>query len=143
MKLILLTALTVASLFVCGNVCAQNALEATVPFDFYVGRAVMPSGTYEIRPFADHLLLVQHCCKGISAVYLAHPNGMEPGEKGKLVFHKYVASPAKYFLSEVRGLPISGRLTLPVSRLEKDAQASVRTFETLTVPESTEPQEPK
>jgi hypothetical protein len=143
MKLIILSALAVASLFAGANLYAQNMLQATVPFDFYVGEAVMPSGTYEIRPIAEHVIMVQHCCEGIAAFYPTYSNGMVRDDKGKLVFHKYVASPAKYFLSEVRGLPVSGRLALPVSRLEKDAQATVRTFETLTVPESSEAQKPK
>lgn len=143
MKHVILTALAVASLFAGGNLFAQNMLEATIPFDFYIGEAAMPPGTYEIRPFAEHVLMVQHCCKGIAAFYPTYHNGTVQDDKAMLVFHKYVASPAKYFLSEVRGLPDSGRLALPASSLEKELRATVRTFETLTIPESTEPQKPK
>ena len=134
MKLLVLTALAVASLLACGNVSAQNALEATVPFDFYVGQAAMPSGHYRITPWAENMLMVWHVTKGLGAFYPTYHNGTNQNGNPKLVFHKYLASPAKYFLSEVRGLPVTGSVGLRPSSLEKELQATVRTYETVTVP---------
>lgn len=143
MKLTILTALAVASLFACGNVCAQNVLRAAVPFDFYVGQAAMPSGNYEVLPWANNMLLVRHETKGIAAFYPTYYNGSQPNDKSALVFHKYVASPAKYFLSEVRGVPVTGRLALRPSSIEEELRATVRTFETLTVPKTESPRNAK
>lgn len=134
MKHPLLTALAVASLFAGGNLFAQNVLRATVPFDFYVGQAAMPSGTYEVLPWANSMLLVRHDTKSIAAFIPAYPTGMKRNDKALLVFHKYVASPAKYFLSEVHGLPDTGSLGLRPSSMEKELQATVRTSETVTIP---------
>lgn len=142
MKLTILTALAVASLFAFGNACAQETLRATVPFDFYVGQAAMPSGNYEVLPWANNVLLVRHQTKGIAAFYPTYYNGTQPNDKPVLVFHKYEASPAKYFLSEVRGVPLTGRLALRPSALEQELRATVRTSETVTVPEANSPQNP-
>ena len=143
MKLIVMTVLAVASLFAGGNLYAQNLLKATVPFEFHVGQAVMPSGTYEIRPWTDHVLMVRHAAKGFAVVHLTFSSGIQQNEKGVLIFHKYTASPARYFLSEVRGMPATGSLTLPACTLEKELLGTVRTFETITIPQPAEPQEPE
>ena len=143
MKLTILTALAVASLLTWGNAYAQGVLRATVPFDFYVGQAAMPSGNYEVLPWANNMLLVRHETKGIAAFYPTYYNGTQPNDKPVLVFHKYVASPAKYFLSEVRGVPVIGRLALRPSSLEDELRATVRTSETVTVPEASSPQNPE
>ena len=146
MKLIVLTVLAIASLFAGGNLYAQNLVVATVPFDFHVGQAVMPSGAYEFRPWSNNVLLVRHTTKGIAVLHLIYSNGTKQNEKSELIFHKYTASPATYFLSEVRGLPATGSMALPAcsleKRLQKELQGTVRTSETITVPQAAEPQEP-
>lgn len=136
MKQIILAALAVASLFACENVCAQSVLRATVPFDFYVGQATMQSGTYEVLSWANNMLLVRHDTTGMSVFYPTYPSGTRPHDKPALVFHRYTASPAKYFLSEVRGLSDTGSMVLRCPPLEKELQATVRTFETVTVPKT-------
>ena len=137
-----LAAAGIASVFAGGTLVAQNMIEVTVPFDFYVGKAAMPSGTYRIAPCSagSTIVVVRHCTEGIAALHTTLPTGTEPKNTGVLVFNKYGE---QYFLNEVQGLPGSGNLTLPVSKLEKSLRAEkaqVRTVEKITVPEPAPPQ---
>jgi len=135
--------LAVAGLFLAGPLFAQQGVQATVPFSFYVGNSqLMPSGTYRITPCSAHAVVVRHCDEGVAVMHLTRPNDKESKEKGKLVFHKYGD---KYFLSEVQGPSLSTGLVLPVAKNEKKAQdemATVRTFETITVPKGDESKPP-
>lgn len=143
MNRFLLAAAVTASLFAGGTLFAQNMIEVTVPFDFYVGKAVMPSGTYRIAPCSvgSPIVVVRHCTEGIAAMHMTLPAGTVPKNTGALVFNKY--GEKQYFLKEVQGLSGSGNLTLPTSKLEKSIRAEnaqVRTYEEVTVPKPETPQ---
>lgn len=148
MKRVILT-LCALGLWAAGTVCAQNAIRVTVPFGFYVGESeLMPAGTYHISPCAQNVVKVQHCEQGVTVMQLTQPSDAVNDGKGKLVFYKYGEN---YFLREVRGLPISGSLSLPMTAHEKHAQdelATVTTYETITVPkpdqeEEQQPEQPQ
>ena len=146
MKRILL-ALSAFGLLAAGSLCAQDAIRVTVPFGFYVGESqLMPAGTYHVSPCAADILKVRHCEQGVSVMQIVHPTGEPNTHQGKLIFYKYGDH---YFLREVRGLPVSSNVSLPMSEHERSAQAdlaTVTTFETITVPkpdqEEEQPQPP-
>ena len=135
--------LAVAGLFLAGPLFAQQGVQAKVPFSFYVGNSeLMPSGTYRITPCSANAVVVRHCDEGVAVMHLTRPSDKESKEKGKLVFHKYGD---KYFLSEVQSPSLSTGLVLPVAKNEKkvqDEMATVRTFETITVPKAEETKPP-
>jgi hypothetical protein len=143
MNRFLLTAAAAATFVAGGTLFAQNAIQATVPFEFYVGKALMPAGTYRIAPCStgSPVVMVRHCSEGIAAMHLTLRTGTQPKDTGVLVFHKY--GDKYYFLNEVQGLPASGNLTLPISETEKSVQAEqamVRTYEEVIVPKPEKPQ---
>lgn len=135
--------LAVAGLFLAAPLFAQQSVQATVPFSFFVGNSqLMPSGTYRITPCSANAVVVRNCNEGVAVFHLTQPSDKDLKEKGKLVFHKYGD---KYFLSEVKGPALSTGLVLPVAKNEKkvqDEMATVRTFETITVPKVEETKPP-
>ena len=54
----MLTTSTLA-LLISVPLSAQTIAKATVPFDFTVGRAHLPAGTYEISPLAQAVILIR------------------------------------------------------------------------------------
>lgn len=147
MKRVILT-LCALGLWAAGSLCAQDALRVTVPFSFYVGESeLMPAGTYHVSPCAESVLRLHHCEQGISVMQMMQPTGELNDHQGKLVFNKYGDH---YFLREVRGLPVKGAISLPMTAHEKSAQAelaSVTTYETITIPypeqEEEQPEQPQ
>ena len=135
--------LAVAGLCLAGPLFAQQAVQATVPFSFYVGNSqMMPSGTYRITPCASNAVVVRNCNEGVAAMHLTQPTDKQSKDQGKLVFHKYGDM---YFLSEVSGPSLSTGLVLPMGKNEKKVQeekATVTTFETITVPKADETKPP-
>lgn len=129
--------LAIAGLFLAGPLFAQQGVQATVPFSFYVGDSqVMPSGTYRITScnINNTAVVVRNCNEGVAAMHLTQPTDTKSKDSGKLVFHKYGDM---YFLSEVQGPGLTTNLILPVAKNEKKLQeekATVTTFETITVP---------
>ena len=125
---------------------AQQGVQATVPFGFYVGDSqLMPSGTYRITPcnINNTAVVVRNCNEGVAAVHLTQPTDKQSKDQGKLVFHKYGDM---YFLSEVQGPGLTTNMALPVAKNEKKLQedkATVTTFETVTVPKADQAKPPK
>ena len=138
--------LAVAGLFLAGPLFAQQGVQATVPFGFYVGDSqLMPSGTYRITPcnINNTAVVVRNCNEGVAAFHLTQPTDAKNKDNGKLVFHKYGDM---YFLSEVQGPGLTTNLVLPVAKNEKKVQedkATVTTFETVTVPKADQAKPPK
>lgn len=137
--------LAVAGLSLAGSLFAQYGVEATVPFSFYVGNSqLMPSGTYRISPCIPNAVVVRNCNDGL-AVFHATRRGDKDSKakgKGKLLFHKYGDT---FFLSEVQDPSLPIGLVLPITKHEKKVQqemATVRTFETITVPKEDETKPP-
>lgn len=118
-------------LLAAGNASAQSyATEAKVPFDFTVGKMVLPAGAYKITSLSTTAILIRN--EGNGRIYtqaMALPDNAVVRGSGELVFHRYGE---QYFLSEVLCPAAAINVNLPVSKLEKRAQrneASVRTPE--------------
>ena len=96
-------ALAVTSLFgvlAAPIVQAQSdTLVANIPFDFNVGKAVLPSGEYRVKPVNPSTLMIQS--KDTNQAAMAITIGVSSpkrGDTGKLVFNRYGN---QYFLSKV------------------------------------------
>jgi hypothetical protein len=139
--------LAVAGLTLAGSLFAQHGVQATIPFSFYVGNSqLMPSGTYTITPClpsGNAAVMIRNCDNGLAVYHLTQAGDSDSKGNGKLLFHKYGD---RFFLSEVQHPSLSTGLILPVSGNEKKVQnetATVRTFETITVPKENETTPPE
>jgi hypothetical protein len=123
MKPIVTIALSIAAtLIASGSAFAQDhGVQATVPFNFYVGGNWMPAGTYTIGSESDrgNVLNVTSRDQKIGMFALGQVNPSEPGQKAELVFHEYGE---QYFLSEIHYSNSSTTVNLPPSRAEKNAK---------------------
>jgi hypothetical protein len=125
--------LTVASLMAPAGAFAQSRQQATIPFDFTVGKRVLPAGTYVIAPLGFGMITVRGW-KGnelVSVMTPVTPAHQIRKDSNKLIFHKYGD---QYFLSEIRGElgETSGKLStsaleLRVQRLQAAAANQGRT----------------
>jgi hypothetical protein len=115
----MLTTSTLA-LLISVPLSAQTIAKATVPFDFTVGRAHLPAGTYEISPLAQAVILIRDSRTTKSV--LTYFNSKEPSRGDstpKLVFHRYGD---KYFLSQVSRGNGGAVMQLPTSKLEEEVR---------------------
>lgn len=134
--------LALAGLSVAGSLFAQHGVQATIPFSFYVGNSqLMPSGTYRVTPCfpnTNAVVTIRNCNNGVAVFHVTQTGENDSKGKGKLLFHQYGD---RFFLSEVQHPSLSTGLILPVSSNEKTVQnetATVRTYETITVPKEDE-----
>ena len=102
MKRIATIALSIAATLISsGSAFAQDhAVKATVPFSFSVNGSWAPAGTYTIssEPNRSNVLRIANSEQKVSMMALVWIDSKQPGEGGKLVFHKYGD---RYFLSEI------------------------------------------
>jgi len=105
----------------------SDILVAKIPFDFNVGKALLPSGEYQVRPINQGSILVQskdgH--KGAIALAVVTDSRRNPGE-GKLVFNRYGD---QYFLSKVWRPGSSGNELVP-SHTERELAKNISKPET-------------
>jgi hypothetical protein len=91
--------LAIANFAMAGTSFAQsNGVQATVPFDFTVGKQVLPAGDYTIQRESVGLIVISNRDKHISVLTIANEDGTRSPNGGKLLFHKYGD---QYFLSEI------------------------------------------
>ena len=101
----------------------SNTLVANIPFEFNVGKAVLPSGEYCIKPVNPSTLMIQskqghQAAMAITIGVSSHKGG----DTGKLVFNRYGT---QYFLSKVwRPGETTGRELLK-SRVEIEVAKNV------------------
>jgi hypothetical protein len=94
--------LTAVSLMAPAGAFAQSRQQATIPFDFTVGKRLLPAGTYVIAHVGSGLISVRGW-KGkelVSAITLVTAADQVRKNPDRLIFHKYGD---QYFLSEIRG----------------------------------------
>ena len=91
-SLILTLLLTAAPSF------ARADLEATVPFDFYAGKRLLPAGKYLIDIDDAGLIWISHADAGLRITVGSFAIGGSVEHVSKLVFHRYGGT---YFLSEL------------------------------------------
>ena len=88
----------------CGSARAQNVINATIPFNFELGRTTMPPGNYRIEN-VNHLLR-WHCvqCRTGAFILVTPTSGGAVRSNGLLHFNRYGDT---YFFAGV-DLPYSG-----------------------------------
>ena len=121
MKRITAIALFALATLVAGSAMAQeHAVKANVPFDFTVGNAHVPAGTYTISSTSTPAMVELRNASGKVHIFgAAYASGKQPSSN-KLVFDKYGD---RYFLHEIRcSTADTMNVDLPVSKSEKWAQ---------------------
>lgn len=120
-----ITFFAMAGLIMLGSALAQaQGVRAQVPFDFIVGKQVLPAGAYRVfieRSFnGSKAVLIQSEDRHITAVNVTSVDENGSVDDNKLVFAKYGD---QYFLHEVRCSAESRAVEFPISKLEKRASA--------------------
>jgi hypothetical protein len=108
----------------------SETLVASIPFEFHVGKALLPSGVYDVKSLNPGTLLIQSKDGSSSAISLTI--GVSSGktqDTGKLVFNRYGD---QYFLSKIWKPGSSTGRELPKSRSE------IEMARNMSKPEATE-----
>jgi len=114
----ILTTLTLLLLISVPSTYAQATIEATVPFNFMVGKAEMPAGTYTINRLSSSAIEIKGSTTKKSAVSIVWSEGPSGSDSAaKLVFNRYGDS---YFLSQVTRGSGASVMQLPTSKLEQE-----------------------
>lgn len=120
MKRIIVIAFALAAFVTAGSAMAQeHAVKATVPFDFTVGNAHVPAGTYTIWSTGDPGLIEVRNDSGKATIFGSVYTAGKSAQTGKLVFDQYGD---RYFLHEILCTDAAMNLEIPVSKSEKKAQ---------------------
>jgi hypothetical protein len=98
-----------------------TTVKANIPFEFHIGKTVLPAGHYAIEDKTS-FLVVRQVSEGNKAVMVlsqtADPIG-SPSDNPHLTFYRYGSS---YFLRQVWGGSSGGGRQLPQCSDEKSAQ---------------------
>jgi len=114
----ILTTLTLLLLISVPSAYAQATIEVTVPFNFMVGKAEMPAGTYTINRLSSSAIEIKGSTTNKSAVSIVWSEGASASASAaKLVFNRYGDS---YFLSQVTRGSGANVMQLPTSKLEQE-----------------------
>jgi len=124
-------ALTLLTGLTCSGLFAQYpAADAKIPFDFAMGKSVMPAGEYRVTQSSNGLVTIRELGGKHSAMTLttpartAAPSDFQRSVKGLLVFQRYGE---EYFLSDIWAPSARDGLTLPRGpRLKELASGSSR-----------------
>ena len=127
MKRITIVFVALVTLVAAGTAVAQGtAVKANVPFDFTVGNAHVPAGTYLVMRAGSTNLVEIRNTSGKPAIFSSvYSDGKRP-ESGKLVFDKWGD---QYFLREILCANADMSLQVPESKTEtriQRQQASVQ-----------------
>ena len=114
----ILTTLTLLLLISVPSTYAQATIEVTVPFNFMIGKAEMPAGTYTINRLSSSAIEIKGSTTKKSAVSIVWSEGASASDSAaKLVFNRYGDS---YFLSQVTRGSGANVMQLPTSKLEQE-----------------------
>jgi hypothetical protein len=91
----------------------------SVPFDFIVGKQVLPAGTYGVSHAKQNAILIETPDGRIHTMTSTFADDRQSYGLGKLVFAKYRN---QYFLREVLCSGLSMNVEIPTSRLEKQVR---------------------
>jgi hypothetical protein len=110
----------------------SGTLVANIPFQFNVGKAVLPSGEYRVTPAIPPTYVIQSSTVGRQAAVTItmKVSSSKEEDKGKLVFNQYGN---QYFLSKVWRAGSSEGRQLPKSRAETEIAKSISSPEATTV----------
>ena len=91
--------LAIANFAMAGTSFAQSKIvRVNVPFDFTVGKQLLPAGTYTIKAESSGLIAIRNHDKPLAVLTIADQDGARSPKGGKVLFHKYGD---QYFLSEI------------------------------------------
>ena len=116
----ILTTLSLLVMLTATSVNGQSdmRLNVNIPFEFSVGKAILPAGEYTVSCGAQSLLEIQRVDRSVSQVLITISTqaGTTP-DKSSLVFHRYGE---RYFLSGIwtAGDYIGHELRKPHAELE-------------------------
>jgi hypothetical protein len=112
--------LATAGMFVFAE---TQAMVATIPFDFIVGKTALPAGDYKVgNVSAGSPALLIRSVDGRSAVMVVtHGARSAAGVEGKMVFNRYGD---RYFLSQVFSPGSGVGRQIPKSRLEHEVASN-------------------
>ena len=120
MKRTIVIAFALAALVTAGTAMAQeHAVKANVPFDFSVGNAHVPAGTYTIWSTGSTSLIEIRNDSAKVTIFGSGYASDQNAQNGKLVFDKLGD---RYFLREVLCSAVAMNMELPVSKAEKNVQ---------------------
>ena len=112
--------LAIANFALAGTSFAQsNGVQAKVPFDFTVGKNLLPAGTYTVKSESNGLLVIKNHDKPLTVLTIAQPDGNKSPNGGKMIFHKYGD---QYFLSEILCNSADMNFSVRPSKAEKRVQ---------------------
>ena len=116
----ILTTLAVLLLISVPSTYAQIRVRVTVPFNFTVGKAEMPAGTYTISRAGafSSVIEIKGSTTKKSVVSMVRSGGTSSSDStAKLVFNQYGE---RYFLSQVTRGYGADVMQLPTSKLEQE-----------------------
>ncbi len=122
----ILSLVAISLMFTATGAFAQAYAKANVPFDFKVGSAQLPAGTYEVKVDSASAAAIEILSDAGKTGAMSTARREYPrNTTAKLVFHK-VGS--EYFLAEIWRSSETEGMILPTSKqekeLEKELQAS-------------------
>jgi hypothetical protein len=98
----------------------STEVRANIPFSFFVGNKLLPSGNYRFFPQHDELLVIQNLHQPIGVLsHVADLNGPSRDYPPHLTFLKFGD---RYFLSEIHCASVEMNGEIPRSKLERQAQ---------------------
>jgi hypothetical protein len=120
----ILSLVVLSLMFTATGAFAQGYAKANVPFDFKLGSAQLPAGTYEVKVEEQGTISIRNGDSTAAAMSNARRE-YPRNTTAKLVFHK-VGS--EYFLAEIWRNSSTEGMIVPTSKqekeLEKELQAS-------------------
>jgi hypothetical protein len=120
-NLIATFALAVAAMAVSAPaVLAESQSQATIPFNFQMGRSALPAGTYVVSTNGFGPIAVRDTKSGHTLMALGMHEENPRSSRSRLVFHVYGS---KYFLAEIWGTGTSG-VKVPETKREQEYRAA-------------------
>ncbi|MGO8933749.1 MAG: hypothetical protein ACLPLZ_02740 [Terracidiphilus sp.] len=113
--------LAIATLMTAGSANAQrDVLKVNVPFNFTVNSTLLPAGNYtvEFDSMLPNTIDIQDRTKSVRARAYVLRGSIDAGREDRLIFHRYGS---EYFLSEVGFDSASDGVSLPLTKLERQA----------------------
>ncbi|MEP7362894.1 MAG: hypothetical protein ABI972_06530 [Acidobacteriota bacterium] len=110
----------ILALMGCLSLGAQSIrVTATIPFDFRVGKTLMPAGNYMVTHDAGVLWLKTNSGprKAVNVLVRGTQKGSNGGKSNHIVFNRYGED---YFLSQVFQLGEPTGLEVPKGKIEKE-----------------------
>jgi len=125
--------LALATSMTAGSASAQSAvLKVDVPFNFSVSDTFLPAGSYGLGfdPAHPNVLLIEDRTKSVKARAYVERGLIGRGTLHTLTFHRYGG---QYFLSEIHLDSALEGVSLPETKLERQAGRTGRTEEVASV----------